>query len=68
MESPVVVSFEPIPHVNLDERISQIEVDVKALAEAVEKLMGVIQQLKAAQTETLMVMRQLLSGRSTSGN
>lgn len=51
-----------------ERRLAQSEADIKALAESVERLMGVIGQLKAVQQETLAVMRQLLSGRSTSGN
>ncbi len=60
--------METAEHVNLDERVAQIEADVKALAESVEKLIGTIRQLKAVQDETLAVMRSLLSGRTTSGN
>jgi len=55
-------------HVNIDERLAQVEADVKGLAESVEKLLGVCGQLKQAQAETLAVMRQLLSGRTTSSN
>lgn len=50
------VPAEPSP----EDRIAQAEADVKALAEAMEKLLGVVGQLKAAQVETLAVMRQLL--------
>lgn len=52
----------------VEERLAQAEADVKALAQAVEKLLGVVRELKAAQELTQALMRQLLSGRTTSGN
>lgn len=56
--------METAEQVSVDQRITQAEADIKALAESVEKLLGVCAQLKAAQAETLAVMRQLLSRNS----
>jgi hypothetical protein len=52
--------METAEQVSVEDRLTQAEADVKALAQSVEALLGVCGQLKAAQAETLAVLKQLL--------
>lgn len=50
--------------VTVEERLSQAEADIKALAESVQILIDNVKLLKGVHDETIAVMRQLLSARS----